>query len=176
MHDQPGAVLVTGVYGSGKSSVAAEMADVLEGAGAPFAAIDLDWLCWANVDDAHGAAGFRVMLRNLGAVIATYRAVRMRQFILAGSVDDAADVDEIRRAIGMPLAVVRLTAPLEVIERRLIADPTTGRQADLEVARRAVAEGLGADLGDLVVDNDRSIRVVATEILAWLGWITDATA
>jgi adenylylsulfate kinase-like enzyme len=40
------AVLLTGVYGSGKSTVVEEMASLLEERGAPYAALDLDWLAW----------------------------------------------------------------------------------------------------------------------------------
>ena len=52
MSDQSSeAVLLTGAYGTGKSSVAAEMAELLEARDVPYAAIDLDWLIWANVAD-----------------------------------------------------------------------------------------------------------------------------
>ncbi|MGH3402705.1 MAG: P-loop NTPase [Streptosporangiaceae bacterium] len=40
------AVLITGVYGSGKSSVAAEIAYLLEQQGDRFALLDLDYLGW----------------------------------------------------------------------------------------------------------------------------------
>ena len=45
MRDEVGAeaVLITGVFGSGKSSVAAELADLLEREGLSYAALDLDW-------------------------------------------------------------------------------------------------------------------------------------
>jgi hypothetical protein len=43
----PEAALITGVFGSGKSTVLAEAADLLEVGGLPFAAIDVDWLGWA---------------------------------------------------------------------------------------------------------------------------------
>jgi adenylylsulfate kinase-like enzyme len=39
-------VLITGVYGSGKSSVAEEMVAVLEEHNAPYALLDLDLLAW----------------------------------------------------------------------------------------------------------------------------------
>ena len=39
------ALLLTGVFGAGKSAVAEEIADLLEGGASPYAAIDLDWLC-----------------------------------------------------------------------------------------------------------------------------------
>jgi hypothetical protein len=43
----PEAALITGVFGSGKSTVLAEAADLLEVGGLPFAAVDVDWLGWA---------------------------------------------------------------------------------------------------------------------------------
>lgn len=167
-----GAVLVTGVYGAGKTAVVEEMAAILERADAPFAAIDLDWLAWANLDD-HGPASERVLLANLSAVVATFRGAGMTRFLLAGSVEGSAEVDRLAAAIGMPIATVRLTAPIEVIERRLSADPTTGRRDDLEHARLAMASRGGSDLGDLVVANDGPIGAVADEILAWLGWVAN---
>jgi hypothetical protein len=59
----PEAALITGVFGSGKSTVLAEAADLLEVGGLPFAAIDVDWLGWAltaadaSTARAAGAAG-----------------------------------------------------------------------------------------------------------------------
>ena len=58
-------VLLTGVYGSGKSSVAEEIAYLLEQRGDPYALLDLDYLGWAgtgtgdHVADRHalGAGG-----------------------------------------------------------------------------------------------------------------------
>jgi predicted kinase len=46
-------VLLTGVYGSGKSSVAAEIAFLLEEQGAPFALLDLDYLSWTGPAEVH---------------------------------------------------------------------------------------------------------------------------
>ena len=43
-------VLITGVYGSGKSSVAAEIAYLLEQRDQRFALLDLDYLSWTGPD------------------------------------------------------------------------------------------------------------------------------
>ena len=66
-------VLLTGVYGSGKSSVAEEIAYLLEQQGQPYALLDLDYLSWAGTGDDDRAAGFGLMLQNLAAVTANYR-------------------------------------------------------------------------------------------------------
>jgi gluconate kinase len=164
------AVLLSGAYGTGKSSVAAEMAELLEARDVPYAAIDLDWLMWANVADAHGEAGNRLMLANLAPMIGNYRAAGLTRFILAGLLTNTDERERLRDALGMRLRVVRLTVPMSDIERRLGSDPTSGRRDDLERARVQVAEEVGAGLEDLVVANDRPIADVATEIIAWLGW------
>jgi adenylylsulfate kinase-like enzyme len=163
------AVLITGVYGAGNTAVTEEMAALLEAAGVRYAAVDLDWLAWANLDD-HGPESDRVLLANLAAVVDTYRRAGITHFVLAGSVERQGEVDDLRRTIGMPMSVVRLTAPIEVIEQRLARDPTSGRRDDLDHARRALAVGAGATLADVVVSGDRPLGEVADAILSWLGW------
>ena len=164
------AVLLSGAYGTGKSSVAAEMAELLEARDVPYAAIDLDWLMWANVADAHGDAGNRLMLANLAPVIGNYRAAGLTRFILAGLLTNTDERERLRDALGMRLRVVRLTVPFPEIERRLAPDPTSGRRDDLERARQQVADEVGVGLEDLAVANDRPIDDVAAEVIAWLGW------
>jgi adenylylsulfate kinase len=166
----PEAVLIAGAYGTGKSSVAAQMAELLEARDVPYAALDLDWLAWANLPDAHGEAGHRLMLANLAPMIANFRAAGMTRFVLAGLLSGADEREDLRDTLGMRLRVVRLTLSIDEIERRLAPDPTSGRRDDLERAREQVTEELGAGLEDLVVANDRPIGEVAAEIIRWLGW------
>jgi thymidylate kinase len=165
--------LITGPYGSGKTTAMEDMAAVLEGAGVPYAAVDLDWLAWANVDD-HGPASHRLLLRNLQAVVANDRDAGMTRFLFAGTVTTEDHVADLARAAGMSLRVVRLAAPIEVIVQRLQAGATDERLEDLEQARTDIREGRGAQLGDLVVNSDRPVRDVATEILDWLEWLPPA--
>jgi adenylylsulfate kinase-like enzyme len=165
------AVLISGAYGTGKSSVAAEMAELLEADGVAYAAIDLDWLAWANIEDAHGEAGERLMLANLAPMIGNYRAAGLTRFVLAGLLTSGDERDRLRETIGMRLRVVRLMVPIDEIERRLGTDPTSGRAGDLEEARRQVSTGVGVGLEDAAVANDRPIGEVAAEIVRWVGWI-----
>jgi hypothetical protein len=166
----PEAVLICGAYGAGKTSVAAEMAELLEASDVPYAAIDLDWLAWANIAGAHGEAGHRLMLANLAPMIGNYRAAGLTRFILAGLLSSAEERETIAETLDMPLRVVRLTLGIEEIERRLGADPTSGRQFDAASAREQVANEVGAGLEDVSIANDRPIGDVATEIVRWLGW------
>jgi adenylylsulfate kinase-like enzyme len=55
-------VLLTGVYGWGKSSVAEEIAYLLEQRGDRYALLDLDFLSWAGTGTDDRAAEFGLML------------------------------------------------------------------------------------------------------------------
>ncbi len=164
------AVLITGVYGSGKTSVVEEIADILEGLGAPYAALDLDWLAWFDTGSLGEAAANRMLLKNLASLVSNYLAAGVRHFVLAGAYGERSELDDLRAELPMPLRVVRLSVPLPEIERRLRSDPTTGRQHDLRVATAWVAASRGVGIEDIAVTNDRPVRQVAQGILDWLGW------
>jgi chloramphenicol 3-O-phosphotransferase len=164
------AVLITGAYGTGKTSVVEEIADLLEARHVRYGAIDLDWLGWFDSGSSDHEAGRPVMLKNLEAVIGNYYASGVRRFAVSGAMASTEQVDELRAVISMPLTVVRLTAPIEEIEKRLGQSPTAGRQHDLAVAREWLTSHRSADIGDLVIANDAGLHEVATRIVAVLGW------
>ena len=168
-HDADG-VLLTGVYGSGKSSVAAEIAYLLEQRGEPYALLDLDYLSWAGTGSEDRAEEFGLMLANLAAVAGNYRRAGIRRFVLAYFVRDLAEVRRVRGALAMRLRVVRLAVPLADIERRLAGDVTSGRRDDLREAAASLAAGEGAGIEDVLIGNDRPVGVVAREVLDFLGW------
>ena len=169
-----GAVLITGAYGTGKSSVGAEIADIIEEPALPYGFIDLDFLGWYGTPTNNSHIDSTVMLRNLRAVVTNYADVGVRYFILAGTVSSGSDLDAMREILPVPMRVVRLTLRLDEIMRRLSSDPTSGRKDDLAEAARQIANDEDAGLEDLTVANDRPIRAVAMEIVEWLGWIGSA--
>jgi hypothetical protein len=166
MQTSPEALLITGAYGTGKSLLAANLADELERRRIRFAAIDLDWLAWFDPGD-EPADEERVFLANLRAVVANYRAIRIPWFVLAGSVEDRDQLEAISDAIGLPVRVLRLTAPIALIERRLAAD---GRPADHQVAVGQLERRLGESIAERSIENAGSIQDVVTAVLDWLGW------
>ena len=164
------AVLITGVYGSGKSTVAVEIAYLLEQRRQPYALLDLDFLGWGVNYSDDDSAGPALMLRNLAAVVSNYREAGISVFVLAHFVRDQDALRGIREAVGVPLRVVRLAVPLPDIEKRLAADVTTERQEDLREAGGQIAAGEGVGLEDAMVANDRPVAVVARQVMSWLGW------
>lgn len=169
MRAEPRAVLITGLFGSGKNSVAIEMADVLERRDLPYAVIDLDWLCWGWAGGAEGSE-HRMMLANLVPVVANYLGAGVRYLVLARSIRTPAELASLRSALPMGLMVVELTVPVAEIERRLARDITAARRDDLRDARAWLAAGEGVGLGDISIPNDRPLRTVASDVLGWLGW------
>lgn len=160
------AVLLTGPFGVGKSAMAAEIADLLEGR-VPFAAIDLDWLGWYDDGhtEGHSLESAAMLARNLAAVVSNYRDAGVRVFILAWWMRSAAEKRLLRDAVQMPLIVVRLHAPLAEIEARLATDVTTGRIDDLRRAREWIAAGEATGMEDFVVENRGPIREIARSIM-----------
>jgi adenylylsulfate kinase len=165
-----GGVLITGVYGSGKSSVAAEISYLLERRRQPHALLDLDYLGWGgdNFDD--HAAGFGLMLRNLAAVASNYRDAGVSVFIVAYFIRNRDALRAVQEVTGVPLRVVRLSVPLPDIEQRLAADMTSGRRDDLREAASSIAAGEGVGVEDVTVVNDGPVDLIAQEIITWLGW------
>lgn len=169
-------VLITGVYGSGKSSVAAEIAFMLERRGEPYALLDLDYLGWGGVPGSGRASEVALMAANLAAVAANYRQAEVRRFVLAYFLRDPGELDAVRDALGVPVRVVRLTVSLDVISQRLADDVTSGRRDDLRAAAESLATGQGTGLEDLAIANNRPVAAVAQQIMDFLGWTIDADA
>src|SRR3954471_14954586 len=97
------AVLLTGVYGVGKSTVAAELADRLAAAGGRYAALDLDWLAWGWSPEgmSHSEDGDPLLLENLGLVVGNYRRRGNDRFVLAGTVEGPAALDALVATVDM---------------------------------------------------------------------------
>jgi energy-coupling factor transporter ATP-binding protein EcfA2 len=163
-------VLLTGVYGSGKSSVAKEIAYLLEQRGEPYALLDLDYLSWGGTGTGNRASEFGLMVQNLADVAANYRRAGIRLFVLAYFVRSAGEVGEVRKALGLPLRVARLTLGLREIQQRLGSDVTSGRRDDMRAATESIAAAEGTGVEDVVISNDRPIGVVAQDVMTFLGW------
>ena len=168
---EPSGVLITGVYGSGKSSTVQAIAAVLERAEIRYGALDLDWLTWFWVDGLNDRAALDVLCGNLSAVVSNYLDARVERFVLALAVRDEAALSAVRSAVPFPLRVARLRLPAAAVRKRLEAGVTAERAIDdLREAERWLEEGIGVE-GDAVFDSDRPVAEIASDILAWLGWM-----
>ena len=171
------AVLLTGVYGAGKTTLAVELVGRLEAAGVHAAAIDLDWLGWYGAPvawDEHEDP--RITLEHLGMMAARYVGLGVERLVLAGSIPSGTR-SRYSAAVGVPLAVVGLRVTPELIRRRLEDDPNASRADDLEAALEhlgASGDAAGApDESDWTIDADAPVGELAAEVLGRLGWLPD---
>jgi adenylylsulfate kinase len=167
------AILLTGTVGSGKTSVAVEIGELLEGGEASYALVDLDWVAWLRPAPTSVATVHSVLVENLGLIWPTFREAGVELLVLARCIEDRDQLDALRGALpGVELFVVRLTAPQPLIEQRLQARDSGAQLAEhLAETARFATRGEQAALEDAVVENGaRPLSEVAAEVLAAAGW------
>jgi hypothetical protein len=167
-------LLITGTVGVGKSTVAAEINDVLADLKVPNAAVDLDALVWQWPPTSKWNSD--LMFENLASLWPNFRAHGATRLILARVLEDRSELVRYRAAVpGAEISVCRLMAPeaarLDRLRGRMPAGPSRdwhlGRTVELErtLDRRACE--------DFAVENgDRPVRDVALEVLVRAGWIS----
>ena len=164
-------MLVTGVYGAGKSTVVADIGALLGERGEHYGLLDVDWLGWFDSGISHREHR-RAVLGNLATISGGFVIAGVRRLALAWSVRDRGQLDEVRQAVPVPLRVVRLEVPAALVEQRLSADPTEERRGDdLRVAREWLAAGHSDGLEDVALPGDAPVRETSVGICSWLGWI-----
>jgi hypothetical protein len=170
----PQGILISGVYGVGKSTVTAQLADLLEARGVRYAALDLDWLSWAwTEEEAHEQSVDRLMVEHLGLVVGNLRRRGNDRFVLAGSIMSEVAWQAIQETMAMPVRLVELRASLDTVRGRLGNEPTTGRLDDLAQTESWLAEPPpDAPVPDVVLDNEGPITETAQAILDWTGWVS----
>jgi predicted kinase len=163
--DEPGsrgvngirAVLLTGVAGVGKSTVADAIGRVLTGAGVTTAVIDTDML--AQFGPPPGDSHFydRLKCANLAAVWHNYRNAGARFVVVSAVIDTVALRARYAAALaGCDVQMVRLAAPAETVRQRLLG--RDGRHL-------GALSDTQAHIADFSVVNDRPPEMVAEEVI-----------
>lgn len=173
MTTPPETLLITGTVGVGKTATASAVGELLAATGVPGAVLDLDWLrrCWPPPpDDRFNAA---MTLRNLRDVAANYRAAGARRLILAGVIESVAERRRYADAVGGPLTVCRLHAPLPVIHERLRRrhrDEAETLRWHLHRSGELAAVLDAAALADVTVESAGPLPATARAVLDAAGW------
>ncbi|MFJ2744261.1 AAA family ATPase [Streptomyces sp. NPDC087440] len=172
---RPGALLINGTVGVGKTTVAENLGDLLADAGVPHAVRDLDRLCqsWpAPPDDRFNAA---LTARNLRSVAGNCLAVGAERLILAGVAESREDRTRYAEAVGVDLTVCRLRVDLPVNHRRLAHRHTDDPASlDWHLARAGELAAIldRAAVDDFTVDaTTLTARDVAAEVARKAGWL-----
>lgn len=137
-----------------------------------------------------GARGYRALLagaigrawkrrhciRNLALVWANYSAAGADRLLLGLLLEQRSDLLTVYEAIpGAEITVVRLNAPLPLIEERVRLREKTTPEAEVSAARWWVSRLERSLVADHVVDHSqRPPREVAADVLRALGWLESA--
>jgi transcriptional regulator of aromatic amino acid metabolism len=167
--EAPRTLLITGAYGTGKTTLAAEIAELLADHRVPCAAIDIDWLGWFWLPGKREHTVNDIVVANLRAIAGTYQAAGVKCLTLAGTIRTKFELDQLAAVVPRPVRVLQLTVPLAVISRRLAADALSSRAEDLEMS--ATEPDAGAAIADLTLANDGDIADLARRVAGWLGWL-----
>jgi predicted kinase len=164
-------LVLTGSMGAGKSTILAEISDLLAARDIVHAAIDADTLSVA-----HPPRGtMRIMDTNLAAVIANYAAAGIDRFIVAEALETRASLNGLIQIAGASDAITcRLRAPVRLMRDR-VRTREQGILTDAYVARVEVLERLldHASVEDFSVSTDgRTVTDVAFQVLQRAGWVT----
>lgn len=170
------ALLLNGVAGVGKSTVAEAVGRELTGAGHVTAVVDTDLLAQFGPPPSVGPAGGGVYDElkcvNLASVWANFRAAGARFVVAAAVIESVALRERYTQSLaGCDVRVVRLTADADTVRNRLRQRDTGPKlEQHLRALDRHGPPPTETAVEDFTVRNDRTPADIATEILVRAGW------
>jgi gluconate kinase len=164
------ALLITGVIGSGKTSVATEIAATLDQTDSTYALIDLDFLCWAKPAPDCELTIHDLLVMNLVPVIHGFQSAGISHFILPRLILTRAEAEQLRGGLTEAaiddVTIVELTvstsSALHRLERR---DHGATLESHRELLTMLVIDEGTADIG--ISTENRSISDVASDVLKY---------
>lgn len=166
-------LFVTGPIGVGKTAVLHEADSLLIQADVRHATVELEEIarCWTATTEGSRAP---FVYQNLAALWTTFNAVGAGRLLLSGLVERRSEVQHVSQAVpGAVVTVVRLHAPLNVLEQRIRLREPSSPDGELDGARWWARHFEREHPEDHLVESDqRPIREVAAELLRLAGWLT----
>lgn len=168
----PRSLLITGAVGVGKTTTMEAAAALLAERGLPGAMVDIDAIRRAWPAPATDRFHEGLQLANLQAMCRNFRAAGAEVGLAAGTIEDRAARARFEEAMGVPLRVVRLAAPDDVVReriRRRHADDPGGRDWHLARYDELTAILDAAQVEDVQVTVQGAPRDTAREVLSAAG-------
>jgi hypothetical protein len=166
-------LVVTGPVGVGKTAVLREADCLLVEAGVRHATVELEEIgrCWTEATEAARAS---FVCENLAALWLSFAAAGATRLLLSALVERRADLERVSNAVpGAAVTVVRLHAPLALLERRIRLREPGSPDGELDGARWWTRHFESEHPEDHVVESDqRPVREIAAELLRLTGWLT----
>ncbi len=169
---------MNGTVGSGKSTLIGALSAVET---VPHAVIDLDEIRRMSPAPTDDRFNHELELENLGSVVANYRRAGAQRFLIAGVIEDPAEVRRYVDALGSSgMFICRLVARPDILESRLrhrhAGDPDAV-QWHLSRAGELAAILGDVALDDLVLDSsDLPAAELALTVRRAAGWDQDGSA
>ena len=165
-------LLVTGPIGVGKTAVLHQADEQLIEAGSDHATVELEEICrcWSTAIE-----GSRTTFayRSLAALWPSFVAVGASRLLLSALLEQRSDLRLVSEAVpGAAITVVRLDAPLSVLERRIRMREPGAPGDNLDGARWWEEHFDEVRVEDHVVrTEDRPVDEIAREVLRLVDWL-----
>jgi shikimate kinase len=164
-------LVLSGVVGSGKSTIGRCVARQLKEADSSYALIDHEWMAYSWPVPLDDPWNERVAGQNLACAWLNFRAAGAERLVYCRVLEARSLLRHVKDAVpGAVPTVVQLRAPLELIHHRLSArEPEPGWY--LNAATELASRMNTSKVADFIVDNGaRPPNEVAREILGLLRW------
>ena len=165
-------LFVTGPVGVGKTAVLHEADVLLIEEHARHATVELEDIarCWTKPVETSRAS---FVYRNLAALWSNFAAAGASRLLLSGLIEHRSEVQRVREAVPAAIVtVVRLHAPLAVLEERIRLREPASPEGELEGARWWARHFEGEHPEDFLVETDqRPVREIARDVLTRAGWL-----
>lgn len=172
------AVAITGTIGAGKTTLAEAISGQLHERGIRHALVDLDWLGQVYpTPDGHGAYDYKLALHNLKDIWPNFQAAGAERAVIAGTLLNRDQRERLEDALGLPLSIVLVEAPPEVLEARIRSRDSEPLLSDfLARTEQVAAEIRAAGIHDLqVINHGRSPKEIGLGVLKKVGWVKEVS-
>ena len=166
-------LLVTGPIGVGKTAVLREADSLLIEEGVCHATVELEEIarCWPQAIEPSRVS---FVYNNLKALWSNYAAVGATRLLLSALVEHRSEVQRVSEAVpGAVITVVRLHAPLAVLEQRIRLREPASPDGEIDGARWWTQHFEGEHPEDYLLESDqRPVREIAGDMLRLADWLT----